>query len=115
MTTKSCSSCGEVIPSARLKAQPNATQCVRCLEADGDVPRLRRYDEKNCVDTHSTLFTHNAAIEDHIDRQRHVVPPNGAFAIAIGDDAMWEKPPYALFATEENPTGEETRVHVDRH
>jgi hypothetical protein len=32
-----CSTCHTLISPARLKAKPNATQCVPCLEAAGDV------------------------------------------------------------------------------
>ena len=33
-----CVKCDKPIPEARLEAMPNATMCVPCLVADGDVP-----------------------------------------------------------------------------
>lgn len=36
-----CSECEAPIPAARLKVMPNARQCVKCLEALGDVPLIR--------------------------------------------------------------------------
>lgn len=36
-----CTVCGHDIPKARLEAQPNATLCVPCLKAQGDVLPIR--------------------------------------------------------------------------
>lgn len=36
-----CITCGSPIPVARLAAIPNAVQCVRCVEANGDEPKLK--------------------------------------------------------------------------
>lgn len=41
-----CRVCEEPISQARLQAIPNATQCVGCLTAAGDVPLVRRFDEQ---------------------------------------------------------------------
>src|SRR6516164_8544801 len=38
---RSCEACGELLSSERLTAIPDATQCVKCLEGEGDVYRVR--------------------------------------------------------------------------
>lgn len=40
-----CTTCTRPIPLNRLEAVPTASQCVECLENDGDVKHIRRYDE----------------------------------------------------------------------
>lgn len=69
-----CTVCSEAIPAARLKAQPRATKCVPCLNAAGDVPLLRRFDEQSAQGTVETLFTNDAKLEREILRQRNTVP-----------------------------------------
>lgn len=44
---KQCIDCGEPIPEKRLKAVPDAVLCVPCLEARGDTPHIKRFDEFN--------------------------------------------------------------------
>ena len=87
MNGKSCTTCGNPIPAARLAAQPNAKQCVPCLSASGDVPRIRRYDERNCESTHETYFTHNPQFDSQLQRLNVTVPSNSAFFVAMGDDS----------------------------
>lgn len=36
-----CRTCGRPIPEARLRAKPDAVQCVSCVEAAGDEPGLK--------------------------------------------------------------------------
>lgn len=38
-----CTSCGNPITETRLRAVPNATQCVMCLQSDGDVERTQGF------------------------------------------------------------------------
>lgn len=40
-----CSICSEPIPLNRLKAMPHSTECVYCLELNGDIDLLKRYDD----------------------------------------------------------------------
>lgn len=80
--------CSKPIPAARLKAKPNATVCVSCLEASGDVPLVRRFDEHVGDEVVSTTFTHDQYVERAISRQNHVVPSNAAFEQAVGDDSF---------------------------
>lgn len=82
-----CSSCGKLLSPARLQAKPNATQCVPCLEAAGDVPIIRRYDEVNHETTHQTYYTHNLELDIARQRSLKVVPPDAAFFAAVGDDS----------------------------
>lgn len=53
-----CLSCSTAIPPARLKALPTASKCVRCLEREGDVPRLKRYDEYIGTDGEEVVSTY---------------------------------------------------------
>lgn len=43
--TRICTVCTGEIPASRLRALPNASQCVSCVEASGDVVRIKRLDE----------------------------------------------------------------------
>lgn len=36
-----CRTCGVQLSAIRLKAMPNAVQCVKCVEVNGDEPKLR--------------------------------------------------------------------------
>jgi Prokaryotic dksA/traR C4-type zinc finger len=65
LKTRLCTGCNTGILEARLRAVPNATQCVSCLNAAGDVPLLRRFD--------GVYFTENRSIEQEILRQSHMV------------------------------------------
>jgi len=38
---RDCESCDELIPAARLKALPDTTRCVSCVEESGDVFRYK--------------------------------------------------------------------------
>jgi hypothetical protein len=54
-----CEFCDAPLSEARLKARPTATACVGCLEANGDVDRIKRHDEylgKEGEDQVSTYF-----------------------------------------------------------
>lgn len=76
------------IPAKRLKAVPRAEQCVPCLEAMGDVPRLRRYDEFTADgDKVETVFTSNEAIEYQMQRVAQRVPSDSDFLTALRDDS----------------------------
>lgn len=93
----SCTLCGETLSQKRLKASPNARQCVRCLEHAGDVPRVRQFtdttkDGENIV----IRFTSNSYIEGTIQDQRG---PSGALSITSSDDSELERPRKALWKT----------------
>lgn len=89
---RSCGRCGQPIPQQRLTAHPNARLCVPCLEAMGDVPRIRRFDEYT-PDGHKieTYFdpTQDSAnmIKRVMTRMNRAVPSDNAFDIAVGDDS----------------------------
>lgn len=89
----SCSVCGVRITSARLKANPDARQCVACLSAAGDVQPIQRYDEFNHETSYQTYFTRNPQLELARDRSLTVVPSEAAYFVAMGDDADYVKPP----------------------
>lgn len=38
---KTCRTCGEELSAARLAAKPDAVQCVRCVQENGDEPPVR--------------------------------------------------------------------------
>jgi len=80
--------CGEPIPEKRLRAKPEATECVPCLEANGDVPRIKRYDETTEDGTVSTMFTHNAYIERIILKQNTVSPSDETLERISDDDSF---------------------------
>lgn len=65
-----CTTCGEPIPAKRLEVKPNATQCVPCLEASGDVARIRRYDQYDSrnVLVAETYFTDDPRLERQLQR-----------------------------------------------
>lgn len=87
-TTRECSDCGEVLTAARLVAQPHAETCVPCLEKQGDVPRIKRYDEFTPKgEVVSTTFTNNKLIERQMRRVNKETAPEEAFDIALGDDS----------------------------
>lgn len=57
---RDCTVCDRPIPAARLRAKPDADTCVPCLEAQGDVVRIKRFDEylgKEGEDVVSTYYT----------------------------------------------------------
>lgn len=90
---KLCTECREPIPQKRLAVQPDAEQCVRCLESMGDVPRIKRYDEHTTDgDVVSTLFTRNKDIEHQISRVNNVPAPSASYEQAVGDDSHLTKP-----------------------
>jgi hypothetical protein len=80
--------CGLPIPPIRLAARPNALLCVTCLEASGDVPRLKRFDETTADgDQVQTLFTKNRSIERQMNHlNKSPVADQAMFDIAVGDD-----------------------------
>lgn len=64
-----CEGCDQPIPAKRLAAISGVRKCVACTEASGDVPRLRRFDEKVGSETVSTYFKNpNAYIALQISR-----------------------------------------------
>lgn len=72
--TRSCTVCGSLIPPARLKAVPNARACVPCLEANGDVPPIRRIDSSSpSGETDEVYFTENRYFEEHLSRSQQRV------------------------------------------
>jgi hypothetical protein len=80
--------CNDFIPLIRLKAKPDATECVPCLEQAGDVPRLKRFDQTTRDGERTeVLFTNNASIEDELRRTNMIVPQDDDFLIALGDDS----------------------------
>lgn len=74
--------CGGEIPAKRLAVMPNATLCVDCLEAAGDVPVVRRFDEfMPDGERVETVFVRNRHIEGAIKRAAHTAAPDDAFYI----------------------------------
>jgi hypothetical protein len=55
-TARFCITCSVLIPLARLRAKPNATQCVSCLCAAGDVAPAREYASR-CSVLNATLLS----------------------------------------------------------
>jgi hypothetical protein len=62
--------CGALIPEARLKVKPNATMCVPCLTAAGDVPVLRRFDQETENGTVEAFFTRDTSTLSKVNRRR---------------------------------------------
>jgi len=64
-----CETCEQLIPEKRLRAVPTTLYCVACLEASGDVPTLKRYDEHvGSVPVQTYYKTPTAYIEKTITR-----------------------------------------------
>lgn len=59
---KHCIVCNKEIPKGRLKAIPQATKCVNCVYAEGDVPRIKRHDDsaRDGEIQVSTYYTQNS-------------------------------------------------------
>jgi hypothetical protein len=94
-----CEECDQPIPQKRLRAVPTATLCVPCLEAQGDVPKIKRYDETaKDGEIIQTVFTRNRTLESAIRRVNTIAPPDQAYAMAVGDD-------YYLRRDEEHSVG----------
>jgi hypothetical protein len=74
---RDCSECGTSIPENRLRAMPNAYQCVPCLEKMGDVAPMRRYDEVG-VDGEiiSTFYLKNNYVESQQKRVKSFTIPD---------------------------------------
>jgi len=115
-----CSECGEPITEVRLKANPNAEQCVPCLQSIGDVPRLKRFDQTTRDEVVPVMYLDsNQALESALRRSNHEIPPDAAFDIAVGDDshlvremeAVDSATPYHEYATEEEGEEEEGVQH----
>ncbi len=90
---RKCESCGKEIPTKRLAVKPNATQCVPCLEAQGDVPRTKRYDEYvNGEEVSQTLYTdEDRYIAGQVNRIQKDPLPTLALEQAVGDDSFVAK------------------------
>jgi hypothetical protein len=86
-----CTECAEPIPAKRLQAQPNAQQCVSCLEMLGDVIPYKRYDEQAKDEVVSTVFLTNPYIESQIKRTNTLAPPDKAYEAAVGDDSFLKR------------------------
>lgn len=56
-----CRLCSKSIPDARLKAKPNATECVKCLERQGDI---EIYSDIPVLPTEESLSTLGDAAEE---------------------------------------------------
>lgn len=80
--------CGEQLSVKRLEANPAATLCVSCLESQGDVPTIKRFDEYTPDgDMVSTVFTQNKRIERQMKRVNTTIADEESFSIALGDDS----------------------------
>lgn len=84
---RDCTVCGEPIPAKRLAAIPNATTCVPCLEKQGDVPQIKRFDQATKDGMVEVTFTENSSIERAMKRLNTVAAPDACFEIALGDDS----------------------------
>ena len=86
--------CGEPLSAKRLQANPAATLCVTCLEKQGDVPTIKRYDEVTpSGETISTTFTANKRIERQMRRTNSIIASEEDFAVALGDDSHLVREP----------------------
>ena len=91
-----CSTCAQDIPYKRLEAtKGRATQCVTCLTAQGDVPRVRRFDETIREGIVETMFTENRYVEEQLTKLKNVAPPTEAMEQAVGDDSHLFREPAA--------------------
>jgi hypothetical protein len=107
---------------------PSATVCVPCLQAKGDVPQLRRFDEITpSGDKVETIFTHDRQIEGAIKRAAHVAAPDSAFItddeILSNEDAQdvlatkfiqANQPSFLALAELTGPEDDDLLVAVDR-
>jgi len=84
-------SCGQPIPAKRLLARPNATMCVPCQEAAGDVIPIRRFDEYSAdgtrIETYFGQDQANPLLSAYMRRGNTAVPDDLSFDIAVGDDS----------------------------
>ncbi len=87
---RNCTVCENPIPAKRLQAVPNATKCVVCLEAEGDVPRVRRYDEHNMHGEQvcQTYFTDNPHCANQVRRVNELDFPTQALEVAADPDII---------------------------
>lgn len=92
--TRICSTCYNPIPTARLKALPNAHQCVSCVMLAGDVAPIKRFDEASGDDTVQTYFTDCHALDIQIGRTTVHVP--SAKVLADSTEAPIETRPYEI-------------------
>jgi hypothetical protein len=65
-----CITCANEIPAARLKAIPNARQCVSCLSEAGDVSLIRRLDERVGSDIIGTYYCGDNYEMQHQEKRR---------------------------------------------
>lgn len=99
-----CITCIEPIPTARLKAQPLANQCVSCLQAAGDVALIKRFDEHSGSSTIETYYRgENLPIERAVRRIGQNVPS----AKFLTDNT--EAP---IFKQKVNASGEQTLSEI---
>lgn len=77
-----CLGCELPLTSKRLKAVPNATMCAPCLEAGGDVDKIKSLDGD--VELSSLYTKSDSYIERHLNRLRHALVNTPRVA---GDDA----------------------------
>lgn len=106
MSSRTCTECGESIPANRLAAVPGATQCVPCLQAAGDVPRIKRFDETTKDDlVVETYYVRNPYIELQQAKQRIAVLDQANFN--TNDDArLNEEPNHTLLVDPYTATDE---------
>jgi hypothetical protein len=66
MLQRTCSDCGEPIPSARLEAQPDAQLCIDCKAESENRPKLKSHENPEKVKPRRTRKrkTQNVTIAD---------------------------------------------------
>jgi len=71
---------------------PSATECVPCLEAAGDVPRIRRFDQatKEGIIEISYLDG-DREMERAVARLNQLAAPNEAYELAAGESSQLER------------------------
>ena len=101
-----CAVCTLAIPLARLKAVPNATMCVPCTEAEGDVAKIKSLD--GGVEVSSLYTKSDYYIEAHERHLRHaLVNAPGV----TGDDAHLDKTMQPIAGYKAADAFEDSMIH----
>lgn len=87
-TSRQCAVCTEPISEKRLRWVPDAIMCVTCQEEQGDVPRIKRFDEYVGEDQVSTYFYRNDRIESEIARTNGAALDAKALELLVRDNSF---------------------------
>lgn len=65
-----CAECGDELSARRLEAQPDATMCVKCLNDQGDVDKIKKFDDVvNGEVVDEVFYTDDVYIQKQIERR----------------------------------------------